>query len=66
MRMKVLSVKADNSGRFLTAMLKRMQAKGSVDTGFAGAVNAKNGTFFMQVIIIKWVVCGAVMVCLWR
>ena len=37
-------------------MLQRMQAKGGVDTGFAGAVNAKNGALFMQMIIVKWVV----------
>ena len=59
MCMKMPPVKADNSGRFLTAMLQRMQAKGRVDIGLIGAIDAKNGTFFMQMIIIKWVGCGA-------
>ena len=59
MRVKVPPVKADNPGSFLTAMLQRMQAKGSVDIGLIGAIDAKHGTFFMQMIIIKWNGCGA-------
>ena len=40
-------------------MLQRMQAKSRVDIGLIGAIDAKNGTFFMQMIIIKWVGFGA-------
>ena len=34
-------------------------SKSRVDIGLISAIDAKNGTFFMQMIIIKWVCCSA-------
>jgi hypothetical protein len=39
-------------------MLKRVQAKGSINAGFICAKNAKNRTFFLQMIIVKRVGCN--------
>ena len=55
MRMKMPPVKGDDAGRFLTAMLLSMQAKSCVDIGLIGSVNAKDGTFFTQMVIVKWI-----------
>ena len=59
MRMKMPPIKGDDASRFLATMLQSMQAKGCVDIGLIGSINAKNGTFFMQMVIIKRVGCGA-------
>jgi hypothetical protein len=53
MREKRFAVETDNAGGFLSSMLECVQAKGGVNTGFIGAENAKNRTFFMQMIIVK-------------
>jgi hypothetical protein len=58
MRMKTPAVKTDNAGSFLTAMLESMQPERGVDAGFICTINAKNRTFFVRVIIIKWARCS--------
>jgi hypothetical protein len=58
MGMKMPAVKTHNPGSFLTAMLEGMQPECCVDAGFIRTINAKNRTFFVQMIIIKWVRCG--------
>ena len=64
MRMKMPPVKAQF--RPLPVRDVVHAGQGRVDIGFIGAIDAKNGAFFMQIIIIKWVVLVRVMACLWR
>jgi hypothetical protein len=53
MREKGFAVEADNASGLLSSMLERVQAKGGINAGFICAKNAKNRTFFMQMIIVK-------------
>jgi hypothetical protein len=58
MRKKSFAVKAYNASGLLSPMLKRVQAKGGINAGFICAKNAKNRTFFLQMIIVKRVGCN--------
>ena len=53
MREKSCAVKAYNASGLLSPMLKRVQAKGGINAGLICTENAKNRTFFLQMIIVK-------------
>jgi hypothetical protein len=49
---KLLSVKGNNAGRFLPAMLQGMQAQGRQGTRLRMAKHAKDAAFIMESVVI--------------
>ena len=49
------AVKACDPGRFLAAMLKRVQAKGDHRRCGLGIVDAEHSAFFAQLVVVEWI-----------
>jgi hypothetical protein len=57
MGMEALAVEGDDTGRFLAAMLKGVEAENGVGGDFIDAVYAYNAALFLEMVVVERVRC---------